>query len=111
MSRVFVVAPRRDMNLSDAERFGAVVHLTDAARIDPRDIYSVISEIRTGLSVFREDDYLLPVGEPVLIAAAAILAAKAAGLRRVRLLRWDPESRRYHPVRVDVPHVPELMEA
>jgi hypothetical protein len=94
-SRVFVVNEpvlKRDgetirhLDLTDAERYGKLLHLTPPG--SPLTIADVIvSGFSTSLADFGPNDYLLAVGHPAMIAWAAAIAARNAG-GRIRVLAW-----------------------
>ena len=48
---------------------------------------------------FSDDDFLLPVGSPVLIGLASIIAAKA-NRGQVTFLSWDRRTRAYIKIKV-----------
>lgn len=110
MSRVFVVnepAKRdgsRTMDLTPATEFGELVFLAPAGDV-PLDLRPSVEMLREGLASFTAEDYLLPVGHPMLIAAAGALAAQASG-GRVRMLLWRGGLGRYVPVSADLGEKP-----
>ena len=61
----------------------------------------LVHSLRNALRNFSDDDYLLPTGSPAVIAAAAMLAAKANG-GRVKMLIWDRELKRYYKTQLEV---------
>jgi hypothetical protein len=109
MSRVFVVnepviyrdgQPFRHLDLSDAERFGSILHLTPpgSALIDHQ---TTADGMVRGLADFTPDDYLLAIGNPAMIAwAAAIAARNCSGRLRVLMWRGRGDDGRYHPTEV-----------
>lgn len=55
---------------------------------------AVLAQLRPKLDGFdEENDYLLPVGDPVAMAAAAALLG--ARCKRFRMLKWDRIHKRY----------------
>lgn len=110
MSRVFVVQNQhrwdRDrqrflpkFDLTPAEEFGELTDLLSptAAPFNPEP---VLKELREKLADFGDDDYLLLVGNPVLIGFATAVAASAND-GRVNLLQWSGKDRRYIAVEAD----------
>lgn len=75
------------MNLSPAERYGELVVLLppNANRLHTAPL---VAALRERMAEFGEDDWLVAVGDPSLIAAAACIASKQAG-GVLRLLKWD----------------------
>ena len=49
---------------------------------------AIIAALREGMSTFRAEDALIAVGDPTLIAAATLIAARKTG-GAVRMLKWD----------------------
>ena len=78
------------VDLSPAEEFGALVHLLppQSGGNDRVDLPALAAELAAGLGDLTADDYLLPVGHPALIAAAAAYAARRTG-GLLRLLEWN----------------------
>lgn len=105
MSRVFVVNEptepdpdtglrRRKLDLTPATAFGDLVFLTPPGN-PPLDPEAILPNMREKLRDFCEDDYLLLVGHPTLIAWASILAARANG-GRIQTLIWRGRSSSYY---------------
>ena len=81
-------------DLSPAERYGRLITLMPEGNAEPDTAQSAAEELCAALADFGPRDYLLPLGDPVLIAAAAAAAAKASG-GLIRILRWDAKRRAY----------------
>ena len=60
-----------------------------------------IRKLRDKLENFGEDDYILPVGDPVLMSTVAMVAAHM-NHGRVKLLKWDRIQRKYLVIQVDI---------
>lgn len=60
----------------------------------------MMQELARKLKHFSDDDYLLPLGDPAAIGAACIEAA-AANRGRVKMLKWDRETRKYYVVTLE----------
>lgn len=60
----------------------------------------VIRALREKLKDFSEEDYLLPIGDPSIMVAAAMIAGEKNG-GRVKLLKWDRFQQAYIPVQLD----------
>lgn len=110
MSRVFVVqnqhcwdrearafVPKYD--LSSAHQFGDMIELLSptAAPFNPDPI---IDELHAKLADFTDDDFILCIGNPLLLAWAFAIAA-AANNGSAKALQWSGKERRYLPVSVD----------
>ena len=81
------------VDLSPAEEFGQLVHM-----LPPQsgsnvgiDMAQCVADLRASLEAFTAEDYLLPVGHPVLIGAATAIAARRTG-GTVRLLEWNRDT-------------------
>lgn len=59
-----------------------------------------IRKLREKLENFSDDDYILPVGDPVLMSTVAMVAGDMNN-GRVRFLKWDRLQRRYLTIQVD----------
>lgn len=110
MSKVYIVQKqmRFDHTLQElverfdtapAEEFGDVVFLLSpsAAPFNPE---SIIKELSEKLSMFTPDDYLLLVGNPILIGLASAIAADVAGT--VNFLQWSGKEQGYLAVTAEV---------
>lgn len=94
---------RDTMDLSPAEEFGEVTYILHQAHNPFTDPDETVRGIRAVLEHedFGPDDWLLLVGNPVLIG---LVAAVAAGLvPRLRLLQWSRADRCYRPVEAQLP--------
>lgn len=104
-SRVFVVQqpatfdrahkkfiPKYD--LAPASVYGPLVFLLPPGNIFNDRVEHATQALRDKLAAFTAADYLLAVGDPVAIAAAALIAGKNSG-GTVRLLKWSRSSERY----------------
>lgn len=83
-------------NIKTAEVFGQIQYLLSpkAAPFNPE---SIILELQEKLKDFCDEDYILMIGNPALIAfAGAIAAARNEG--RVRLLQWSGREGGYIPI-------------
>lgn len=87
---------RRDLDLRDAERYGALVEVLDpsAKPWDP----SAVEQMDQALLLSSPDDWLLCIGNPTMIAMAAAAFGSIHG--GVNLLQWQSRARRYEAVRV-----------
>ena len=82
------------INLDPAKQYGEIVLPPNANRLH---INPLIAALREQMKDLTEEDYLIAVGDPSLIAAAACIAVKKTnGL--LRILKWDRLSSSYIPV-------------
>lgn len=84
------------INLDPAKHFGEVVVMLppNANRLH---INPLVVALREQMKDFSAEDYVVAVGDPSLIAAAACIAAKKTG-GLLRILKWDRQSSSYIPV-------------
>lgn len=88
---------RRPIDLTDAERYGVVQPvLGDSAK--PWD-QSSLDQLDAWVDNSDENDWLLCIGNPVLIATAA--AAFALRHERLNVLQWQSRKRRYEAICID----------
>jgi len=75
------------MNMQPAEKFGDLVVLLppNANRLNT---VPLLEALKLGMIDFGKDDWLVAVGDPSLIAAAACIATRKTG-GLLRLLKWD----------------------
>ena len=84
-------------DLSAAKRFGALVDILPTGQIPHWDELSARMHHR--LSEYQDVDYILALGDPVAIAAAAMIASHYND-GKVHLLKWDRQYRSYIPYSV-----------
>jgi hypothetical protein len=93
--KVFVTEDTRH-NLAHAMEFGDIVILEREDFPQFRNGQEVVDRMRRALSDFTTSDYLLVVGDPILMGLAfAIL--KGFGFNSIRVLKWDRQATRYIP--------------
>ena len=88
------------LNLDHAKSFGEVVVMLppNANRLH---INPLVTALRDQMKDFTEEDYIIAVGDPSLIAAAACIAARKTG-GLLRILKWDRQSNSYIAVEDNV---------
>jgi sugar/nucleoside kinase (ribokinase family) len=88
-------------NISPAERFGKLKFILTprATAARPEEVIAKMDLILRG---FTDADYLLLIGNPVLIGWATALAAAHNG-GRVQLLVWSGKDQDYTPVKSRLP--------
>jgi hypothetical protein len=102
-SRVFVVQDDGTKDLVPATVMGdlIVLHTRNLSPfIDPEP---VLKDIRYKLDhhAFCHDDWLLLIGDPLLIGAATYYAARITG-GVVSCLKWDNRHRKYFPIKLNL---------
>lgn len=86
------------MNLDQAKRHGEVVVMLPA-NANRLHTAPLVAAMREQMADFNAEDSLIAVGDPTLIAAAALIAARKTG-GKVRMLKWDRMSGDYIAVEV-----------
>lgn len=101
-SRVFVTQDNGKHNIFPALKFGEVrVFTRKDLPVIGSDAFEWMFDLEYWLGDFDErTDYLLLLGDPVLIAATA--AIMGYHLNGFNLLKWDRQSREYIPVRISL---------
>lgn len=88
------------INLDPARQYGEVVVMLppNANRLH---INPLVVALKEQMKTFTEEDYIVAVGDPSLIAAAACIAAKKTG-GLLRMLKWDRQLSNYVPVEAEL---------
>ena len=92
------LTPRYDV--SPAAMFGDIEYLL-GPRAAPWNLKPVIDELEQKLVDFNDDDYLLCMGNPVLMCVAASIALLSND-GRAKMLQWSGKDRKYIEVEVDL---------
>lgn len=107
MSKVFVVSEPLTyregkatpmFDITPAMEYGEIEILT---KYNQSMFLSVpmVRQLRNDLKDFCDDDYILPVGDPVMIGTVCAVAADINnGL--FKILKWDKRQRKYLPITV-----------
>lgn len=96
-SKVFVTEDTRH-NLTRAMEFGDISILETEDFPQFRDGAPIVDRIRQKLEFFNaESDFLLLVGDPVLIGLSCAVLANL-GHKLIKVLKWDNQTRRYLPI-------------
>ncbi len=98
---VYVTQENPKVDIVSATQWGDLVPLAspfDQIHMNPG---RVVSQVRRKLKGFDDDDWLLAMGDPVIIGIAFAIAANA-NQGRVNILKWDKMEKTYYPVRVSV---------
>ena len=99
-SKIFVtqLPARRENNqwvpivdITPAKEFGDIVVMLPSG-INYPDTNSVKEQLIPQLEEFGEEDFLLPLGDPLVMTVATALVARKGFFK---ILRWDRQSRRY----------------
>lgn len=88
-----------EFNLSPAAEFGKLEILMPPGHSFFSPV-PVVRALKEKLANFCEDDFILPIGDPsIMIAAAMIAGEKNSG--RVKLLKWDRFQQSYVAIQLD----------
>jgi len=87
-------------DLSPAEEFGELVELLDADT-RPFNLEPVIDALYSRLEDFGDDDYMICIGNPILLSLAVSIALDIND-GRVQLLQWNGRRGTYVPVSADL---------
>lgn len=101
---VYVVQERKKFN-ANTEEYEPVVNLMPAAKFGDLDVLfdgnhhelltgPTVRVLKNKLRNFSDEDYILPIGNPVLIGIVTAMAAKS-NVGKVKVLNWDREGRCY----------------
>ena len=99
---VYVVQhPAPNINILSASDFGYLVIC-----LPNRDqaIYSTapyVQKMKKNLQDFRKEDYLLAVGDPVIIGISTAEVSNVTS-GQYNILKWDKREHRYYPLEVDM---------
>lgn len=92
---------RRKFDLSSAEaKYGAARVLVPHGQSLVSSV-PVVRQLNEQLRDFTEDDYLLPLGDPAIMVAAAAIAARNTN-GRLNVLKWDRRQGEYLCVQLDL---------
>ena len=93
-------ALRRKFDLSSAEAYGEVRILVPHGQSLVSSV-PVVRQLLDQLRGFTDEDYLLPLGDPAIMAAASGIAAKQAN-GRFTIQKWDRRAGKYLAVKLDL---------
>jgi hypothetical protein len=101
MSKVFVVEAMPQYDLSPALKYGSIEFLMQHREVNPLNTAGMVARMRGVLSLFTDDDYVLPIGDPVAIGVACALAADC-NRGKFKILKWDKREKVYFSLLVDI---------
>ena len=88
-------------NIRSAEKFG------DLKIVLPDNRQIVLSsgpltfKLKQELKDFNDNDYLLLIGDPAIIAIAGAVVSDVNG-GRFKILKWDRDEKRYYDIEIDL---------
>ncbi len=99
---VYVVQqPAPNINILSASDFGYLVICLPNRE---QAIYSTApytQKMQKNLQDFRKEDYLLAVGDPIIIGISTATVANVTN-GQFNMLKWDKREHRYYPLEVDM---------
>ena len=100
MSKAFVVSENQKYSYADLQSFCQemvpVFRPNSQVTLHPQ---GALGHARNVLRNITAEDYLVLVGDPVIIGICFAVVAELLG--RVRVLKWDKFSMRYVPIEID----------
>lgn len=103
MPKVYVVQEDPKKNILPAREYGDIVVLHGQGQIslDTNLVEDTIDDMADKLTDYKQEDSLLLIGDPVLIAvAASIISHLTNGIYSV--LKWDRQERTYIRITLDL---------
>ena len=101
MSTAFVTYENPDLDLSPADKWVDSIVLIFPERVSQITLQpqTALARVRKVLSTMTRDDYLILLGDPVMMGMVTAVAAELLG--KVKILRFDRREFKYIPVEID----------
>ncbi len=90
-----------DYNVRSAEKFGELTVMLPDNKQMILASGPLTFKLQQELKDFSDDDYLLLIGDPAIIAVWGAIAAKNNG-GRFKVLKWDRNEKRYYDLEIDL---------
>ena len=104
---VYVVQEVSGRNIASARQYGAFEVLLPSNTNIMLSAAPSVRRMKKILQDYKEEDYLLLIGDPAAIGVACSIAAlKNRG--RYKILKWDRQEGLYYPVEIDLHQKGEL---
>ena len=88
-------------NIRSAEKFGELKVLLPDNKQIVLSSGPITQKLRKEWSTFCDDDYLLLIGDPAIIAlAGAVVSEMNRG--KFKILKWDRDEKRYYDIEIDL---------
>ena len=88
-------------NIRSAEKFGDLKVLLPDNRQIVLSSGPLTFKLRQELKDFNDNDYLLLIGDPAIIAIAGAVVSDENG-GRFKILKWDRDEKRYYDIEIDL---------
>ena len=99
---VYVVQqPAPNINILSASDFGYLVICLPNRDQAILSTAPYVQKMKKNLQDFRKEDYLLAVGDPVIIGISTATVANVTN-GQFNMLKWDKREHRYYPLEVDM---------
>ena len=99
LHKVYVAQNVPTLNLNPAKRFGELQYVLPQGDMS-RNLSKTIADIKVALARFEPGDYLLPIGDPLIIGLTLTVAIRYAK-GPLKVLRWDRYERDYSVVTIE----------
>lgn len=102
-ARVFIIqAPDAGKNVLSATEFGELQQpIFPAEKVVMFNSAAEVRELKRALHDYTDDDYILAIGDWLLVGVAQAVASHLNG-GKYNLLKWDRETKQYISVAVDI---------
>jgi folate-dependent tRNA-U54 methylase TrmFO/GidA len=90
-----------DYNVRSAEKFGELTVMLPDNKQMILASGPLTFKLQQELKDFSDDDYLLLIGDPAIIAVCGAIAAKN-NVGRFKVLKWDRNEKRYYDLEIDL---------
>ena len=105
---VYVVQqPAPNINILSASDFGYLVICLPNREQAIFSTAPYVQKMKKNLQDFKKDDYLLAVGDPVIIGLSAAIVSDVTN-GQFNMLKWDKREYRYYPLEFDMYQKGEL---
>mgnify|MGYP001208089474 FL=1 len=106
MTKVFITTNQKTKmggyrDVSDCERFGTPTVLFENPRQVQVNSIRFVGIVEQKLKDFTSEDFLLLMGDPVLIGICCTVAAKKTN-NKFKVLKWDREQSIYIPIIIEL---------
>ena len=88
-------------NVRSAEKFGDLKIVLPDNRQIVLSSGPLTHKLKKELSTFCDDDYLLLMGDPAIIAVAGAIASENNN-GRFKILKWDRNEMKYYDIEIDL---------
>ena len=86
-------------DVTPAKEFGELRHIMPMG-MNIADPDEIVKQLDEGLENFSDGDFLLLLGDPIVIAVAAAIVARNCEV--IQLLKWDRRMQRYFAFTIDL---------